>query len=160
MKLEKCLTLLILAPGAARGLPWWRLTSLGHPQGMGKLKQSNQKKFYSSGAHSLSFNNSEDILSLINDNGNENRFEDNKNKSSQNINLFLFTNIINILENEPVNNETKLKIERFLHAQFDEFLSSKGRSLVLGVDTKMFTTPGGEVNLIITVLMIQELWKY
>ena len=133
---------------------------------MQKLKNQIKRNFTHLGGHSLSLNNSEDTLSLINNN--ENRFEDNKNKSSQNINLFLFTNIINILENEPIVNETQLKIERFLYAQFDEFLSNKGRSLVLGVDTKMFTTPNihiymyvrGEVNLIITVLMIQELWKY
>jgi hypothetical protein len=108
---------------------------------MQNLMPHNQKKFYSSSSHSSTSGESKDVLSLNNENGNENisSFEDNKNKSSYDLNLFLFTNIINILENEPINSDTQLKIERFLYVQFDEFLTNKESFLVSDIDTKIFT---------------------
>lgn len=62
-------------------------------------------------------------------------------KSVYGFSLFLFTKIINLLENEPMNEETQLKIERFLHNQFKDFLSNKEKNpLIMGVDTQVFNS--------------------
>ena len=68
-----------------------------------------QKRSNSSSTHSYS-NNYPDTSSFIKDNGSENMLEDNKNKSSYDFNLFLFTNLINILE--IINLNLLIKITR------------------------------------------------
>ena len=53
------------------------------------------------------------------------------NKYSKNINnkyklnLYLFENIIQILNEKPINSQTQLEIEEFLYNQYSSFISEK-----------------------------------
>lgn len=47
----------------------------------------------------------------------------------------VFVGIANILENNPVNNETQIKLERFIRNQFTEFIQNKKSPTVLDIDS-------------------------
>ena len=94
----------------------------------------NQKKFYSSSTHS-SFDESikqelsNNVLSNF-----DNRFD-----TSRDLNLFIFSNLVDILENNPINHDTQIKIERLIFEQFNVYTSNKESPLVLGVEFSKFS---------------------
>lgn len=60
-------------------------------------------------------------------------------KKASSYNLFLFSNVLNILGNNPMNHNTQLMIERYLNEQFKDYISNKAKPFILGVDTEKFS---------------------
>lgn len=62
--------------------------------------------------------------------------------SSKDPSLYLHTNLINIIVNNPINNNTQILIERFLYDQFEKILADNAghsNKIGLGVDASKFT---------------------
>ena len=73
----------------------------------------------------------------ISNNTNKNNYD-----SNYNLSLFLFTNIRNFLDSNPVNESTQLEVEKFLFNQYklwDTYQQNKSHS-ILGIDVSKFSS--------------------
>lgn len=61
------------------------------------------------------------------------RLTEEKNLSNLQFSELVFTGIINILKNNPINQNTQIKIERFVRNQFSDFFENKNKDITLGL---------------------------